>query len=187
MSKLFSVLFAVTLLLSSCWYAQKDTPPRELAQGVYQEEVIKVPDSVMKWNVEKKQYVKEYGFVDKVVPIKEFEVMPPGAKVKQWAKESGQDGLNLIGIVIALAVAAAGIFGGGYFSSSTAKTIVRIAAVLVAIAIGLFTNKPANIAQNNAKTITERQLKHYQAIDPELSYFWDSVYNAGGIIGAKKK
>ena len=179
--KLFIIILS-TFFLASCW-SNDSRPPRELAQGVYQEEVIQVPDSVMQWSVEQKQYVKVWGFTTKIVPIKEFEVVPNGQQVKKFANESGQAGFNWIGLLIILGVTAAAVFGAGYFSSGTAKGLVRAAAVLVAISVGFFTLKPANIAQNNAKTITEKQLKYYQSIDPELNYFWDSINKAGGIIG----
>jgi len=179
--KLFIIILS-TFFLASCW-SNDSRPPRELAQGVYQEEVIQVPDSVMQWSVEQKQYVKVLGFTTKIVPIKEFEVVPNGQQVKKFANESGQAGFNWIGLLIILGVTAAAVFGAGYFSSGTAKGLVRAAAVLVAIAVGFFTLKPANIAQNNAKTITEKQLKYYQSIDPELNYFWDSINKNGGIIG----
>lgn len=179
--KLFIIILS-TFFLASCW-SNDNRPPRELAQGVYQEEVIQVPDSVMQWSVEQKQYVKVWGFTTKVVPIKEFEVVPNGEQVKKFAKESGQAGFNWIGLLIILGVTAAAVFGAGYFTSGQAKSIVRVAAIAVAIAVGLFTLKPANIAKNNAKTITEKQLKHYQSIDPELNYFWDSINKNGGIIG----
>ncbi len=176
------IIILSTFFLASCWN-NDSRPPRELASGVYQEEVIQVPDSVMQWSVEKKQYVKVWGFTTKVVPIKEFEVVPNGEQVKKFAKEGGQVGFNWIGLLILLGVTAAAIFGAGYYESGKAKAYVRVAAILVAIAVGFFTLKPANIAQNNAKTITEKQLKHYQSIDPELNYFWDSINKAGGIIG----
>jgi hypothetical protein len=72
------------------------------------------------------------------------------------------------------------------YSRGSAVNIMRGFAVLLIIAVGFLTLHPGAIAQNNAKTITEKQLKHYQAIDPELNYFWDSVYKAGGITTIKQ-
>lgn len=184
--KQLTIILTALILLSSCW-DKKTTAPRELDQAVFAEERVPIYDSVSQWSVEQKQYIKVWGIARyENVPLKEFEVIPNGEQVKKFANDQGQVGLNWIGILIAVGIAVGGFFGAGYYSSGAAKGIIRAAAILVAIAVGFFTLKPANIAQNNAKTITEKQLKHYQAIDPELNYFWDSVYKAGGIIGTKK-
>lgn len=184
MKKILGLLIIV--LMASCWNKDTPTPPRELAQGVYQEEVIKVPDSVMQWSVKEQKYIKVMGFVDKVVPVKEFEVVPNGDQVAKFADLTGQIEYNFWGfacfsIFLGLAIFAAPKAKDGW------KGLTRVSFIVLAIGAGFFSIKPANIAQNNAKTITEKQLKHYQSIDPELNYFWDSIYNANKLIGASKK
>jgi uncharacterized protein YceK len=203
------LLIAVTTLFSSCWKWDKPTPPRELPAGVYQEERVPVYDSVYVLDVAAKQYVKTWGIARyKVVPIKEMEVVPTGKQVMKFSYFAGYGWLQLIGIVLigaflyllfAVHIAndekllrQARLRIGKFATSIEVETrghavgIIRGLAVILIIALGFLTLHPGAIAQNNAKTITEKQLKHYQAIDPELNYFWDSVYKAGGITTIKQ-
>jgi hypothetical protein len=203
------LVVTIATLFSSCWKWDKPTPPRELAAGVFQEERVPVYDSVSVWSVTQKQYVKEWGIARyKVVPIKEMEVVPTGKQVMKFSYFAGYGWLQLIGIILIIAflyllfavhiandenhLRKAKLMIGKFatsievYSRGSAVNIMRGFAVLLIIAVGFLTLHPGAIAQNNAKTITEKQLKHYQAIDPELNYFWDSVYKAGGITTIKQ-
>jgi uncharacterized protein YceK len=203
------LVVTIATLFSSCWNWDKPTPPRELANGVYNEEREPVYDSVFVWNVAAKQYVKEWGIARyKVVPIKEMEVVPSGKQVMKFSYFAGYGWLQLIGLILIAAfvytlialhisndeklLRKAKLRIGKFATSIEVSTrghavaIIRGLGVLLIIALGFLTLHPGAIAQNNAKTITEKQLKHYQAIDPELNYFWDSVYKAGGITTIKQ-
>jgi uncharacterized protein YceK len=203
------LVVTIATLFSSCWKWDKPTPPRELPAGVYQEERVPVYDSVYVLDVTAKQYVKQWGIARyKVVPIKEMEVVPTGKQVMKFSYFAGYGWLQLIGLILiagmlyvlfALHIAndekllrkaqlRLGKLATGISISTRgqAVTIIRGVAVGLIFALAFLTLHPGAIAQNNAKTITEKQLKHYQAIDPELNYFWDSVYKAGGITTIKQ-
>lgn len=203
------LLVTVVTLFASCWKMDKPTPPRELAAGVYQEERVPVYDSMMVWNVAQKQYVKTWGIARYVVvPIKEFEVVPNGKQVMKFSYFAGYGWLQLVGLLFIAAflyilisihisndekmLRKARLRLGKMVTSIEISTrghavgIIRGLAVVLIIALAFLTLHPAAIALNNAKTITEKQLKHYQAIDPELNYFWDSVHKAGGITTIKQ-
>jgi hypothetical protein len=135
------------------------------------------------WSVYEKQYVKQWGIARyKVVPIKEFEVVPNGEQVMRYANKSGYGWRKAVGILLIILVGVGLWKFAGLYTNGEAKFLTRTFAIILSIGLSFLTQRPANIAMNNAKAITEKQLIHYQAIDPELNYFWDSVYNKGGII-----
>lgn len=166
-------------------------------------------DSLKKWVP--KQFVQDsfQALEWKRFPIKDFEVMPNGDQVMKMSYWSGYGvlqfiGLGLIAFLIVLifkvhiandhntlnkAKLKFGKFATPIEVSSRGNAVAytRIALIIMAVALGFLTLKPSTIARNNAKTITEYQLKHYQAIDSSLNYFWDSVFNKGAIIGGKTK
>lgn len=184
--KKFVFLFCLMAALQSCWKIDKPTPPRLLPKGVFMEERVPVYDSVNVWSVEQKQYVKVWGIARyNVVPIREYEVVPNGKQIMKYSNASGYGKTKYIGWSIVIAVIALIWWASGqYFSldKGTAKAVTRGVAIITAIGIALLTITPANIARNNAKPITEKQLRHYEAIDPELNYFWDSVFTKGALI-----
>lgn len=182
------LIFITTILFafSSCWKQDKDIPPRLLEPRKFFEERLPVYDSVSVWSVEKKQYVKQWGIARYVVvPIKEYEVIPNGKQTMKYANLQGYGKTKYVGWLIVAFVFGLIWWAAGELISvdkSAAKAIVRGVALILCVGVGLLTITPANVAQLNAKPITEKQLKHYQSIDPELNYFWDSVYNANAIL-----
>lgn len=184
--KLFAIL-ALTLFLSSCWKTDKPTEPRLLAQrSIPLTEIVPVYDSMYQWNVVKKQYIKVWGKAkDSVVNVNEYEVVPNGEQVMKYSKATGYNTLKIIGWLIVIVIGGLIAWAAGRFitfEKGETKLITRLVMIGLAIGVGFLTIRPGNIAQNNAKTITEKKLKHYQSIDPELNYFWDSVYNSGAIL-----
>ncbi len=203
------LLVTVVSLFASCWRMDKPTPPRELPAGVYQEERVPVYDSVYVLDVAAKKYVKQWGIARyQVVPIKEMEVVPSGKQVMKYSYASGYGWLQFVGLIfiagflyVLVSVHIANdekllkkarlrlgkwVTGIEVSTRGHAVGIIRGLAVALMISLGFLTLHPGAIALNNAKTITEKQLKHYQSIDPELNYFWDSVYKAGGITTIKQ-
>ena len=175
--------FAAAMLLTSCWKLDQPTPPRLLPEGVFMEERVPEYDSVKRWNVEKKQFIMEWGIARyKVVPIREYEVVPTGKQVMKYASKSGYNTLAAFGIIIILSVIIGGAFLSCYDVHGRGMFVIRSAAMVIAVGVGLLTLMPANIARNNAKTITEKQLIYYQQQDPELGTFWDSVYYKDALL-----
>lgn len=186
MKKIIALL-TISLLFMGCWKTDKPTPPRELATGVFQQETIKVYGLKKVWSVKDRMYIDTVDWVkDSVVNIKEFEVIPNGKQTMKFASESGYNSQRgwawvIIGVLLVI-----GLFiSGKMFEKGQALLITRAFLVVLAVAFALLTSRPANIAQNNAKIITEKQLNYYQSIDPELNYFWDSIFNEKRIIGGK--
>jgi hypothetical protein len=169
-------LFLSLLLFSSCWKHDAPTKARLLPSSGAVERVP-VYDSVNQWSVAQKQFVKVWGIARySNQPVKEYEVVPNGQQVMKYAVKTGYNHQVAIGIIMIVAVIVAGIWFSGYHTVGFVKLFTRGAALLVAIAIGLLTLRPAKIARNNAKTITEKQLQYYEAQDPELGTFWDSIF-----------
>ena len=186
MKKLLFVLLSV-LMFASCYTDKSNvTPPRKLEHraGYYDSIPIYGPKKV--WSVEQKQYIDSWGKIkDSIIPLVEYEVVMSGEQVNSInnshdGEERRKAGITILIIATILIVATA-----GYWSKSTAVWIYRGIALVVGAALYFFFLQPSDIATLNHKTITEKQLKHYQKIDPELNYFWDSIHKAKKIIGVK--
>jgi hypothetical protein len=191
--KRFIFLFSIVLFLSSCWKNDKATPPRELPSRVGFVERVPVKWDTgyreVKGHYENGKWIPKHFVKDSVmvsewatVPIKEFEVVPNGKQVMKYANLSGYQNQALISGVIIFIVVIVIIVSAGYYTKGSATLLVYGLAILLGIAAALLTLNPANIASNNANTITEKQLKHYESVDQDLNYFWDSVYQKGGIV-----
>lgn len=176
--KALTVFLLLTMfLLQSCWKQDAPTQPRLLpASGAV--ERVPVYDSVNQWSVAQKQFVKVWGIARYTnQPVKEYEVVLNGKQVMHYALQNGYDKQMAFGVVCIIAALVFFFWVGGYYTDGEAKLLVRSVALLVLVGIAFITLRPANIARNNAKTITEKQLQYYQAQDPQLGTFWDSIYN----------
>ena len=176
----------IFIMFSSCWKQDKPTPPKELPLRVNYEERVVIYDSVYYWSVEDKQYLKKWDTARYIVtPIKEFEVVPNGTQIMKYSNKSGYGRTKYIGWLLILLVTGVVTWAATRFitfSNGEVKWITRGLLIIAGIGVGLLTVTPNVVSGNNAKTITERQLKHYQSIDPELNYFWDSVFQNKKLI-----
>lgn len=185
--------FCIILFMSSCWKSEKATPPRELPSRVGFVERVPVKYDTgyreVKGHYENGKWIPKHFVKDSLmvsewatVPIKEYEVVPNGKQVMKYANLTGYQNQALLGGLVIFVVVIIIIASAGYYTKGSATLLVYGLAILLGIAAALLTLNPANIATNNAKTLTEKQLKHYESVDKDLNYFWDSVYQKGGIV-----
>lgn len=143
------------------------------------------------------------------VPIKEVEVVPNGEQTMKYSYFTGYGWKQFVALILIailfyllynlhiandqkdlqrarlmLGKAALPI---EVYTRGSALGIIRGCMVLLIVALAFGTLQPADVARNNAKTITVKQLEHYQSIDHELNYFWDSVFNKGALLYANNK
>lgn len=179
MKKVLLVIMTAFLLVS-CWKLDPpDSEPKKLPPRSGAFDTVHVYGPLKVWSVAEKQYITTWGKVrDSLIPTPEYLVTMNGEQVEKYAKESGQRWNLLLGISILI-----GTFIVFWLLTRSdkikdaAKNVIRGVGVAVGIALGVMASKPANIAQLNSKTVHEKQLKHYLKIDPELNYFWDSIFN----------
>lgn len=176
------------LLLVSCWKQDpQDSTPKKLPprSGAFDSIPVYGPKQV--WSVQEKQYITSYGKIkDSIVPVEEYEVVMNGDQVMKYAKADGWERTRNVFLIIIIVTLLYFITTKLVLPSGQAKNYVRAIGLIIGISGGIIAAKPADIARDNAKVLSAKQLKHYQSIDPELNYFWDSIYNSGRMSGTTK-